>query len=302
MRMVNLHMRSTAIAALMSVPLATGAAVAQQQTDQTTQQAQDSAQQQSQEQSSQSATGSGQAAGDQQEDAIVATVGDAEIRGSDVMTVIGMLPPQLQSQPPQMLVPMALEQLILRELILEEARGQNLADDPEVQALVENSAQTAEEDAMVQIWLDREMASVVTDEAVQQVYEGAQAQGAQDLPPVEEVRAQIEQHLRQQAMQDIRMRLREGADVVLYDPTGRPMEQQQGGGGDSSGTATSGQSGSATSGNTASGQSGGGEAGDAQSGDAQSGGGQSGGGQSSGDAAGGQSEEDAAGASESSGG
>ena len=254
MRMPNSNMRSTAIAAFLSLPLASGAAFAQQsqqtgQTDQSTTPSQDTAQQQS---SSQSATGSGQAAGSQQEDSVVATVGDAEIRGSDVMTVIGMLPPQLQSQPPQMLVPMALEQLILRELILEEARGQSLADDPEVVALVENSTQTAEEDAMVQVWLDRQMANVVTDEAVQQVYEGAQAQGAQGLPPIEEVRPQIEQHLRQQAMQDIQMRLRQGADVVLYDPTGRPLEQQQNGstqqgqgaqssGGESTGNATGGQ-------------------------------------------------------------
>ena len=266
MRMPNSNMRSTAIAALLSLPFASGAAFAQQsqetgQTDQSATPSQDTAQQQS-------ATGSGQSAGDQQTDAVVATVGDAEIRGSDVMTVIGMLPPQLQSQPPQMLVPMALEQLILRELILEEARSQNLAGDPDVQALVESSAQTAEEDAMVQIWLDREMANVVTDEAVQQVYEGAQAQGAQNLPPVEEVRPQIEQHLRQQAMQDIQMRLRQGADVVLYDPTGRPIEQQQDGGtqqtqgsqssgGESTG-ATSG--GSGTSGNTSGAQSGSGEA------------------------------------------
>ena len=197
------------------------------------------------------------------------------------MTVIGMLPPQLQSQPPQMLVPMALEQLILRELILEEARGQNLAEDPEVQALVENSAQTAEEDAMVQIWLDREMAGVVTDEAVQQVYKGAQAQGAQNLPPVEDVRPQIEQHLRQQAMQDIQMRLREGADVVFYDPTGRPMEQQ-GSGSNTSGTASSGQSSGETSGGAS--------------------GSQTGGGQSTGDTSGGQSSEGVAGTSDGSGG
>ena len=218
--MANSKMCSTAIAALLSLPLASGAAFAQQsqetgQTQDSTQESTTPSQDTAQQQSSQPATGSGQAVGDQQSDSVVATVGDAEIRGSDVMTVIGMLPPQLQSQPPQMLVPMALQQLILRELILEEARALNLADDPEVVALVESSAQTAEEDAMVQIWLDREMADVVTDEAVQQVYEGAQAQGAQNLPPIDEVRPQIEQHLRQQAMQDIQMRLREGRRGAL---------------------------------------------------------------------------------------
>ena len=52
-------------------------------------------------------------------------------------------------------------------------------------------------------WLDREMANVVTDEAVQQVCADAQAQGQQDLPPMDALRPQVEQHLRQQAMQDL---------------------------------------------------------------------------------------------------
>ncbi|CUH12185.1 hypothetical protein JSE7799_00203 [Jannaschia seosinensis] len=216
MTRLSKNMRSTALAAFLSLPVATGAAYAQQSQDADEPMQEAPAQQ------------SGQTAGSPQADAIVATVGDAEIRGADLMTVIGALPPQLQSQPPQMLVPMALEQLILRELILQEARGQNLADDPEVVALVEGSAEAAEEDAIVQVWLNRELASAVTDEAVQQAYESAQAQGQQDLPPVEEVRPQIEQYLRQQALQDVQARLQQDADIVLYDPTGRPVEQQEG--------------------------------------------------------------------------
>lgn len=273
MSMTNSKVNNTAIAALLSLSLASGAGFAQQSQDTdpaSTDQAQDSAQQQDspQQQSSQLPTGSEQPTADQQADAVVATVGGSEIRGSDVMTVIGMLPPQLQSQPPQMLVPMALQQLILRELIIEEARSQNLADDPEVVALVESSSQEAEEDAMVQVWLDREMENVVTDEAVQQAYEDAQAQGEQELPPLEEVRPQIEQHLQQQAMQDIQARLRQDAEIVLYDPTGRPVEQQSGqqdqgtqssgntdaqsGSGGSSGSTSNGQSGDGANGSSAS--------------------------------------------------
>ncbi len=223
MKIANYEIRSTALAALLSLPLVSGAALAQEtgQTGQSTTPAQDTTQQQS----SQSATDSGQTGGDQQQDTVVATVGEPEIRGSDVMTFIGMLPPQLQSQPPQMLVPLALEQLIFRELILEEARSQNLADDPEVVALVDGATVTAADDAMVQVWIDRETADVVTDEAVQQAYDQAQSEGAQELPPIEEVRPQIEQYLRQQALQEIRTRLSEGADIVLYEPTGRPVEQ-----------------------------------------------------------------------------
>ena len=259
MRMTNSKMRGTAVAALLSFPVATGAAFAQQsqETDQTQQQPSQS-QDAMQQQSTRAAGGSGQAGGAQQPDAVVATVGGAEILGSDVMTVIGTLPPQLQSQPPQMLVPIALQQLILRELILQEARGQNLANDPEVIALVETSAQAAQEDAMVQVWLDRELSNVVTDQAVQQAYENAQAQGQQNLPSIEEVRPQIEQHLRQQAMQDIQARLREGADIVLYDPTGQPIEQQTGqtqqgqGAQNTTGGGSGGQSGGSTSGGQAS--------------------------------------------------
>lgn len=224
MIMTNSKMRSTAIAALLSFPLATGVAVAQQ--SQGTSQTQPSTAQ-AQQQSSQSGSGQPSASG-QASDAVVATVGSAEILGSDVMTVIGLLPPQLQSQPPQMLVPMALQQLILRELVLEDARSQNFAEDPEVVALVESSSQTAEEDAMVQVWIDREMANVVTDEAVQGAYADAQAQGQENLPPIDEVRPQIEQFLRQQAMQDIQARLQRDADIVLFDATGQPIEQQQG--------------------------------------------------------------------------
>lgn len=233
MTLTNWKMRSTALAAVLSLPFATGAALAQEATatDQAspaTQSEQTSSpdQQTAQMDAQTNAQSAGQdASGNPQPDALVATVGEAEIRGDDVMTVVGMLPPQLQAQSPQMLVPIALEQLIMRELVLEKARSENLAQDPEVTELVRRTTEDAEKNAMVQVWLDREMAKAVSDEAVQQSYDEAQAQGQQDLPPLEVVRPQIEQHLRQQAMQEIRVMLREGADVVLYDPTGRPIEE-----------------------------------------------------------------------------
>ncbi|MFZ3585156.1 hypothetical protein ACOI1H_23920 [Loktanella sp. DJP18] len=248
MKIRNVSMRSTAIVALLSIPFATGAAFAQE-TQQAPQQAQDTAQDQS-----------SQSPGNQQTDALVATVGDAEIRGTDVMTFIGMLPPEIQSQPPQMLAPLALEQLIVRELILEQARAQNLADDPEVVALVDSSSQTATDDAMVQVWLDREMANVATDEAVQRVYDEAQAEGQENLPAIDEVRPQIEQFLLQRAMQDIQLSLRDGADIVFYDPTGKPAQPQQGQGM---------PSGAGTSDNQASGNDASGKASDGQSSDGE---------------------------------
>lgn len=235
MKLTKLNLQSTAIAALLSVPLMGGAAMAQQSqdTDQNTSstasEATSNADQANSAQAGSGQTGSEQAGDTQGQDSVLATVGDAEIRGSDVMMVIGNLPPQLQSQPTQMLVPMALEQLIFRELVLEQARSQQLADDPEVIALVEQSAPGVEEDAMVQVWIDRELGNVVTDEAVQGVYDQAKAQGQQNLPTLEQARPQIEQFLQQQAIRDIQTRLMQGADVVFYDASGQPMEQSQDG-------------------------------------------------------------------------
>ena len=274
MKTMNSKMRSTAIAALLSLPLASGAAFAQQSqgTDQSQQQGSQTAT--TQQQSSQASGTSGQAAGTQQGDAVVATVGDAEILGSDVMTVIGTLPPQLRSQPPQMLVPMALQQLITRELILEQARSQNLAADPEVVALVDGATQAAEENAMVQVWLNRQMESAVIDGAVNQIYEGFRAQGQQDLPALEVVRPQIEQRLRAQAMQDIQAQLQQDANIVLYDPMGQPIEQQtgqaqQGQGTQNANTPAAQSSSGGNSGSTSGGQSSGGNTGSSNASGAQ---------------------------------
>lgn len=219
--MATTMMRSTAIAALLALPLASAPAFGQE-----------ARQAQSTTPANPEATGgqkAAQADGMEQPDALLATVGEADIRGSDVMSVIAMLPPGLRSQGPEMLVPLALDQLILRELILEEARAQNLAEDPEVARLSEGAAQGAEEDAMVQVWIDRELAGAVTDEAVRQVHDRLRPQDGQAVPPLEQLRPQIEQHLRQQAMQEIRDRLRQDAEVTFYDPSGQPVREAQDG-------------------------------------------------------------------------
>lgn len=211
MQLSNLKTRIRTMTALVCLPLVAGAAFAQD-TDGT------NGMEMSEGAIEQSDTGALQ-------DAVVVTVGDAEIVGADVMTVINMMPQEMQSQPSETLVPMAIEQLILRELIVAEARSEDLSEDPDVIALVEGDAQAPEEDAMVQVWLDRELSDVVTDEAVQDLYDEAAEQ--QDLPPLEEARPQIEQALIQQAIQDIRNDLEEDVEVVFYDESGEPLEQAE---------------------------------------------------------------------------
>lgn len=175
--------------------------------------------------------GSSSAQGQQglREDTLIATVDGTEIVGSDILTMIGLLPDRMRDQPMQMVVPLALDQLVLRELILEQARADNLAEDPEVTSQVEASTRAAEEDVMVGVWLDRELQKRVTDDMVTQTYDGLVTRSEQAMPPLEDLRPQIEQHLRQQALQEIRASLRDDAQIVVYGPDGRPLEKQSDG-------------------------------------------------------------------------
>ena len=166
-----------------------------------------------------------QAGAGQEADLLVAKVGDSEIHRSDVLGVIGMLPPQLQQQPPEMLIPMALDQLVLRELILQEAQKEGLENDPEVTGMATDASDQAREDAMVQVWLDRQLADAVTEAKVNETYGTIQGQLGPQAPELEQIRPQIEQELRRQAFNEISTDLQADADVTIYGPDGQPVAQ-----------------------------------------------------------------------------
>lgn len=155
---------------------------------------------------------------------LVASVGETEITGADVSEFIDSLPPQMRQQPPQIVISMAVQQMVLRELLLQEAEAQNLGDDPEVQSIVEQAAEMALEDAMVQVYLVRELETRVTDEAVQETYDQIAEQTEEKLPPLEDVRLQIKQQLQQQAVQGVQQDLAADVEIVFYGPDGEPME------------------------------------------------------------------------------
>jgi hypothetical protein len=159
------------------------------------------------------------------EDAVVAKVGEREIRRSDVLTAIGKLPPELQQQPPEMLIPIAIDQLVMRELILQEAKEAGLESAPEVGALAQGSSQDARDDAMVRVWLDKELGQAVTDQKVNETYDAVKQQMGDDAPSIEALRPQIEQELRQQAFLDLSEELQADAEITVYGPDGRPITQ-----------------------------------------------------------------------------
>ncbi|MCZ4260595.1 SurA N-terminal domain-containing protein [Limimaricola sp. G21655-S1] len=161
----------------------------------------------------------------------VATVNGTDIVTSDLMRFVDMLPDQLRrSQPPEMVISAAIQQLVMRELILEEARSANLAENDRVKQLVAQSTIDAEDDAMIQVWLEQEFEDDITDEAVQGAYDALQATNTQELPPLEKVRPQIEQQLRQQAYADLQTQLQQSADIVFYDASGNAVTPQSGSG------------------------------------------------------------------------
>jgi hypothetical protein len=186
------------------------------------------------------APGANQAQAGAADNRLIATVNDAEIRQADVVSAIQGLPPQIQQMPPQMLLPVVVDQLLLRELILEEANAENLQADPEVTAALEPQNQALQDQAMVNVWLERELDERVTDEAVTQAFEKAKAVSPSPDVTLEQVRPQIEEALRQQAVREISAELRQDAQIVFYDPTGNPLPQASAGAGDASNTEATG--------------------------------------------------------------
>ena len=159
-------------------------------------------------------------------DRLVATVGDEEIRQSDVLAAIEVLPPRMQQTPPQMLLPAVVDQLVMRQLIVEEARAENLQDDPEVKEMVEADNADAMEQALVDVWLKRQLDERVTDADVDKAVEELKAQNP-DMGDEPTIVPQVRQALQVQAMTDIGDELRKDAEITFYGPTGEPVDQTQ---------------------------------------------------------------------------
>ncbi|GGF75173.1 hypothetical protein GCM10011402_29820 [Paracoccus acridae] len=218
------RLMNSAAVALLSLPLWAGAVLAQDTPDPKAQ-GDTGAEQAQPLESAQGADG--QSSSGAVTDGLLATIGGVEIRNSDVLTAIGALPPPLTAHPPEIVASLVLQQLLLREAIVQKARSQNLAQDPEVQSLVSKATQAAEKHALVQVWLQRELESRVTPDNVEQAYAALQAVSTNEVPPLEQLRPQLEEGLRRQAVEEIETSLLTGADITFYGPDGKPRSGQQ---------------------------------------------------------------------------
>lgn len=159
-----------------------------------------------------------------QTDRLVATVGEEEIRQSDVLAAIEGLPAGVQQTPPQMLLPAVVDQLIMRRLIVDEARAAGLESDSEVQELVEADGESAMEQALVEVWLQRELDERVTDADVDKAVDELKATNP-DMGDAPTVVPQVRQALQVQAMTDIGDELRQDAEITFFGPDGQPVDE-----------------------------------------------------------------------------
>ena len=101
------------------------------------------------------------------EDVLVATLDGKEIRRSDVIALLEVLPEQVQSIPQEQLIPLLVQELINTKLIAALAREQALDQDPAFRRRIEiESMRTLRE-----MFLNNLADTVLTDEALEQYYQ-----------------------------------------------------------------------------------------------------------------------------------
>ncbi|MBO0710847.1 MAG: peptidylprolyl isomerase, partial [Acetobacteraceae bacterium] len=114
-------------------------------------------------------------------DPVVATVNGQPIHLSDLNLAAQSLPPELRRMSPQQLFPMLLDQQIDRKALVEEARRTGLDKDPTVQ----RQLAFAEDAALQNVLLSRQVGPTITEEAVRARYN----QEIAGKPGAEEVHA-----------------------------------------------------------------------------------------------------------------
>ncbi len=220
------RLTSTAIAALLAAPFAIAQPALAQTSDSATQSDQSTSGDQSMS-GDQAGSGDATSGSATQEEQVIVTVDGTEITTTDVTRAVAGLPPQMQQTPAEQLVPFVVEQLVLRELIVQDAEEQGITGEPPESASGDGSAEQSEmaqQNATIEAYMEQQMEGVVTDEAVQSVYEDFEANATGEVPPLEDVRPQIEQQLRQQKLAELRTQLMEDVEIVYYGPDGEPRE------------------------------------------------------------------------------
>lgn len=170
------------------------------------------------------AEAAGTGAAGTQEDVLIAVVNGTEIRRSDVDSAVSLLPPQFQQLPAEMVLSAALDMVVSRQLILDQASAQELENDPEVQQLIAPVVENLTNQAIVQVWMQRQMEEMLTEERIQQAFDAYRTANPGQEVTLEQLRPQLESELRRQLSQELIAGLRESADITLYGPGGEELQ------------------------------------------------------------------------------
>lgn len=100
-------------------------------------------------------------------DPVVARVDGTPILLSEVEEAARGLPEQFRAMPPMMLFPLLIDQMISQRVLADAARKANMQNSPEVRARVRQ----AEEEALQQAFLAREIGPLMTEEALRARYQ-----------------------------------------------------------------------------------------------------------------------------------
>ncbi len=102
---------------------------------------------------------------------VIAKVGSDEIHYSDLQDAMQTLPDQLRAMPPAMLYPMLLDQLIDRDVIVQQAKKENMQSDPKVQQAISRATDLALQNAL----LTRDIQPLLTPAAIKARYDAEYA-------------------------------------------------------------------------------------------------------------------------------
>ncbi len=137
-------------------------------------------------------------------DTVIAKVGPDAIHYSDLQDAMQTLPEQLRAMPPAMLYPMLLDQLVDRDVIVQQAKKDHLQDDPKVKQAIQQASNLALQNAL----LTREIQPALTPDAIQARYNKEYAGKAGD----EQAHAEHILVPSEEKAKDIIAQLNKGAD------------------------------------------------------------------------------------------
>jgi peptidyl-prolyl cis-trans isomerase C len=112
---------------------------------------------------------------------VVAKVDGKDITRLDVLNFVQTLSPQVKQLPLEQLFPMAVDQLVNTQIIMEKTKDVNLDNDPEVQKQLEAAKDQIERS----VYIQKEVNKKVTDDKVKEAYDLY----VKNFPDVQEVKA-----------------------------------------------------------------------------------------------------------------